>query len=79
MDGGGSELVFHLVLGLILIYPTWRIFSRTGLNPLLSLLVLLPGLGLLSVATVLGLARWPKRKKVGAHHGETDTVQRRSR
>ena len=47
------------VVGLILVYPLWRIFSRTGLVPALSLLVFVPGLGWLIVPAALAFNDWP--------------------
>lgn len=44
---------------LIVIYPLWKIFQRTGFSPLMSLLVLVPYFGLLIVALVLAFAQWP--------------------
>lgn len=50
---------WFLLSAAIVIYPLWRIFSRAGLNPALSLLIFLPGLGWFVVAFILGFARWP--------------------
>ena len=55
----GALLLSTLVTALLFLYPLWRIFSRAGLNPLLSLLVLVPYLGPIVVVVVLAFAQWP--------------------
>ena len=47
--------VFSAVL---LLYPLWRIFARAGLNPVWSLLILIPG-GAIIVPLILAYSRWP--------------------
>lgn len=44
---------------LLLIIPLWKICARAGLNPALSLIAVIPVLGLLVVATILAFAEWP--------------------
>jgi hypothetical protein len=41
--------------------PLWRIFRRTGLKPLLALLVFVPLVGPFLVLGVLAHSRWPNR------------------
>ncbi len=52
-------LLSTLITALLFLYPLWRIFARAGLNPLLSLLVLVPYLGPIVVTIVLAFAHWP--------------------
>lgn len=54
-------LLFALqpIIGAILLYPLWEIFRRLGRDPKLSLLALLPVAGLMVVALILALGRWP--------------------
>ena len=40
-------------------YPTWRIIKRTGLNKYWAALILLPGLGSLSILIMLAFSDWP--------------------
>lgn len=54
-----NTLSSNLLAALLLIVPLWRVFSRAGLNPALSLLVFIPVAGLMAVLLVLALARWP--------------------
>lgn len=54
MDDAGYWLFVLLV-----IYPTWRIFSRIGLSGATSLLLLIPGLGFSITLFVLAYAKWP--------------------
>ena len=47
-----------VVSAVLLLYPLWRIFSRAGLAPAWSLLILIPG-GAIIVPLILAFARWP--------------------
>jgi hypothetical protein len=49
----------HLLLSLLLIIPTWRIFARAGFSGALSLLHLVPVVGLLVVMAILAFSDWP--------------------
>jgi len=44
---------------IVIVWPLWRIYRRAGLNPWLSLLVLLPLAGSLLVLVPLGIVKWP--------------------
>ena len=50
-----------IVTAILLLYPAWRIFSKAGLAPALSLLVLIPGLGILICALILVFTNWSPR------------------
>jgi hypothetical protein len=60
---GTVALVFlalgHLLFALLLIIPTWRIFVRAGFSGALSLLHLVPFVGLLVVMAILAFSDWP--------------------
>lgn len=58
MDGA----IWGLILLVLLIVPLWRICGRAGFSPALSLLVIIPVLGLVIVAAVLAFAEWPSLK-----------------
>jgi len=51
-----------LVVLILIIVPLWRICGRAGFTPALSLLAIIPILGILIVAAVLGFAEWPSNK-----------------
>ena len=51
-------LLSAVVSAVLLLYPLWRIFSRAGLSPGWSLLILIPG-GAIIVPLILSFARWP--------------------
>jgi len=60
----GSLLVFaivvvHLLMALVLIIPTWRIFTRAGFSGALSLFHLVPVIGLFIVMAILAFSDWP--------------------
>lgn len=59
-----QDLIHHPAFGMILfnlliIWPLWRIFRRTGLDPRWALLLFVPMLGPLLVLMVLGHRTWP--------------------
>jgi len=51
------------ILALIVMFPMWRIFKRAGFNPALSLLVLVPWVGLLIASAILAFAEWPRLRR----------------
>jgi hypothetical protein len=57
-----GNVIVGLVVLILVIVPLWRICARAGFVPALSLLVVIPWLGFLIVAAVLGFAEWPNLK-----------------
>lgn len=57
---GGPEvlLIFSICL-LTPILPLWKIFKKSGQNPWLSLLALIPILGILVALYVAAYSNWP--------------------
>ena len=51
-----------LIGGVLLGIPFFRIFTRAGLNPWLSLLAFLPVLGLLICWLILAIAPWKSER-----------------
>ncbi len=51
----------------LIVVPLWKICARAGFNPLLSLLAIIPVIGLLAVAGILAFSEWP------ASRGKTPT------
>jgi hypothetical protein len=58
MDGS----IWGVVVLILLIVPLWRICGRAGFSPALSLLAIIPMLGLVIVAAVLAFVEWPSTK-----------------
>jgi hypothetical protein len=56
---GHHGLFYHLIIAAIVIFPSWKIFQRVGLNPALSLFVFVPGLGWWIVGAILAYSKWP--------------------
>ena len=52
-------VVGHLLFALLLIIPTWRVFVRAGFSGALSLLHLVPFVGLLVIMAILAFSDWP--------------------
>ncbi len=59
-------LLYHIVTALILIYPTWKIFERAGLNAALSVFIFLPGIGWWIAGAILAFSRWPRIDRSGS-------------
>jgi hypothetical protein len=59
---GGNDiwgfLFAFLVYALLIVIPAWRIFSRAGLHPALSLLAIIPGIGII-VLWIFAFVKWP--------------------
>ena len=54
-----EELIIQvIVMAILLLYPVWRIFKRAGLNPAISLTVLLPYTGILLSGIILAVSKW---------------------
>jgi hypothetical protein len=64
----GTPIGSGIFLGLITVWPLWRIFRRAGLNPLWSLLVFFPLLGLAAALGALCVQKWPVVKPGGVPH-----------
>ena len=47
-----------IVYAILLLYPVWRIFKRAGLNPALSLTVLIPAVGMFVSGLILARSTW---------------------
>lgn len=53
------EPVSYIVIAALQIIPCWKALEKTGQTPALSLIALIPGLGLLIVLLILAYGRWP--------------------
>lgn len=53
------EVLLSLVSLLAVMIPLWRITRRTGRDPWLSLLNLVPVVGSIAFAAILAFGRWP--------------------
>ncbi|MEA2663528.1 MAG: hypothetical protein QOI11_472 [Candidatus Eremiobacteraeota bacterium] len=60
----GAFLLFGLVVFVITIAAYYVILKKTGYNPWLSLLILIPGIGGLIVLLMLIFTEWPIEREV---------------
>jgi heme/copper-type cytochrome/quinol oxidase subunit 4 len=60
MDAEG--LITFIITVILTVIPTWRIVRRTGFNPALSLLIIIPAIGPLILLIVLAFGNWPSLK-----------------
>lgn len=58
-DMGGRSLLYIIITTAVVIVPCWKIFSRAGLNPALSLFIFIPVLGWWIAGAILAFSRWP--------------------
>lgn len=54
-----SDIAIAIFLAVVfLLYPAWRIYGKAGLNPAISLTVLIPLVGILVAALILAFSKW---------------------
>jgi hypothetical protein len=53
MDG-----ITTLAFALVIVIPLWRIFERAGMQPAISLVALVPVVGLVVAALILAFGQW---------------------
>ena len=58
------ELLAAIIATVLVIVPLWRICARAGFSGALSLVALLPWLGVLIVGAILSFANWPAKTNV---------------
>lgn len=68
-DEIAKELIAGIALGIILVIPVWVIHKKAGLNPVLSLLLFIPWIGLLIVYLVLAFSEWNSAKETLSRNG----------
>jgi hypothetical protein len=61
--GGGTFLIISLIFLVIFVGIYYLIIKKTGYNPWLSLLVLIPGLGGLIIIIMLAFTEWPIQRE----------------
>ena len=62
--GSGVVLVFFLIFFVILVGIYYLIMKKTGYNPWMALLILIPGLGGLIILIMLAFTEWPVQREV---------------
>jgi uncharacterized membrane protein YhaH (DUF805 family) len=60
---GLAELIIIVIIGLVIIVPFWKIFSKTGYSGWLSLTQLVPFLNII-VLFYVAFAEWPIQKEL---------------
>jgi len=58
-------IVTFFAQAIFFLYPAWQIYKRAGLNPMISLTVLIPNLGVLICALILVFSKWQVQPKGG--------------
>lgn len=59
----GLEFLLSWMIAVILIFPIWKICSKAGKNPGISLLSLIPFFGFVVVCLILAFSNWPSVSK----------------
>ncbi len=69
----GGMMLFIIVivcaLTVFFVWLFWRVFTKTGMNPALGLLCLVPSIGPLICLLILAFSRWPIEDALLAHGG----------
>lgn len=60
MDSDQLNGVVFLISVVVLLPAFWIIFRKAGFSPVLSLFLILPGIGWLIATAILTFAKWPK-------------------
>jgi hypothetical protein len=54
-----EELMIQIIaIAIFLLFPVWRIYGKAGLNPAMSLTVLIPWIGILVCGLILVFSKW---------------------
>ena len=53
-----SLIIEMLIVVILFQFPLWRVFNRAGINPYLSLSLLIPGFGFLIAFAILAFSKW---------------------
>lgn len=55
------EALGAIIAVVLIIVPLWRICTRAGFNGAMSLLAIIPWLGVIIVGAILSFASWPSK------------------
>lgn len=58
-------IIAIIIQAIVFLYPVWRIYQRAGINPGLSLTVIIPKLGLIVCALILVFSKWHVKQQGG--------------
>jgi hypothetical protein len=53
------DFIFWIIWSILIVVPFWVICSKIGIHPALSLLTLVPLIGIMVVLYVIAFGRWP--------------------
>ena len=54
-----EEYIYEMIgIAILILFPVWRIFKRAGLNPLFSLSMFIPFVGILASGLILSFSKW---------------------
>lgn len=57
--------IYQVIVAVFLLFPSWKIFQRAGLNPMLSLTLFIPTIGMLLAGLILALSEWKLSTETG--------------
>lgn len=58
-----QALLQALLATVLFVLPLWKICKRAGFHPALSLIAIVPLLGILIVGAILAFAEWPAARR----------------
>lgn len=66
-----AEIIgWAVIVAALLLVPVWRIHKRAGLFPAMSLLILVPFVGVVASSLILAFSRWPATRRPSQIGGE---------
>lgn len=69
---GLPEVIIIMIIGILIVLPNWKIFSRAGFSGWWSLLMILPIINIL-LEYYLAYAEWPIQQELIALRKQTGT------
>ena len=64
-----TSFIIYAVILLLMLFPTWKIYAKAGLNTWLSLTLLIPVIGLVLCPLILGGSNWKLSNDQVGHDG----------
>ncbi len=71
---GLPELVIIMIIGIVIVLPNWKIFSKAGFSGWWSLLMVFPIINIL-LEYYLAFAEWPIQRELSVLRKETGNQQ----
>jgi len=74
---GVSELIIIMIIGIVIVLPNWKIFSKAGFSGWWSLLMIVPVVNVL-LEYYLAYAEWPIQREIANLRKQTRGEQQKT-